>query len=59
MSQFNYYVLPTPSFSSFYYLSLPSANNLDPPPDTHTQIPSQSNLRGTLPQRVSLELTRE
>ena len=45
MSAFNYIFVPNLSFPSFYYISLPSNQALEPPfVDTQPQIPSLTDL---------------
>lgn len=55
MSQFNYFVVPTASFPSFYYINFPSATSLSlPHPETHTQIVTEVNLRQPSPSTSAL-----
>lgn len=60
MSHFNYFVVPTVSFPSFYYYSIPSTNSLDQPQvQTRTQISSEEVLRPSIAPSSQLELSRE
>lgn len=60
MSHFNYFMLPTAPFPSFYYFSMPSITTIDPPPtETLTNINSESHIRTVPSQKSSLELSRE
>ncbi len=46
MSQFNYYVISPLPIPSIYYFSIPSISTIDaPPPETSTQLNSESNIR--------------
>ena len=60
MSQFNYFVVPTVSVPSIYYINIPSITSIETPRvETTTQINSESNLRTSLGQKSNLELSRE
>jgi len=46
MSQFNYFVISPIPIPSVYYFSTPSISTIDPPPpETTTQLNSESNIR--------------
>jgi len=60
MSHFNYFVVPTVSIPSIYYISIPNITSMETPRlETATQINLEANLRNSFSSKSNLELSRE